>query len=377
MSRIDCTGKNIDELLAGDFKEAVAAIKADPSVEAAISKYKAENEEYGFLVDDVFVLRYATTYPGDIPAASRNLVRTLEWRRDNHDLLRPFHIWVDPATGKEAPRDPTYLTRVPGAFRELCQHLPGFKEFALHDANTYHGATVDMAPVFYLRTGVSNTKACEGSTSFKNIHNIFVLTKEAAFCACDHITRTRRTFVHTMGVIDCKGMGMSSIPSREFRKMQNESSADVEIFYPQLLGRVVLVNIPIMLKALIHGMLMVMPKSLTEKTIIASPPDPKRVAAARERSTPKNADGSVAESTLTLADTFYGIPFSSLPSFLGGSCRCGKPRIDFETGSPLFDGTALDKHGLPPGWCIDGIPNNQKDRLHNWKKHKEANTHTK
>ena len=71
----------------------------------------------------------------------------------------------------------------------------------------------------------------------------------------------------------------------------------------------------------------------------------------------------MAESTLTLADTFYGIPFSSLPSFLGGSCRCGKPRVYYKTGEPMFDGTALDKHGLPAGWCIDGVPNNLKDTI--------------
>lgn len=45
--------------------------------------------------------------------------------------------------------------------------------------------------------------------------------------------------------------------------------------------------------------------------------------------------------------------------------------MDYETGEPLFDGAAVDKKGLPAGWCVDGVPNNHKEQLPNYKKLKE------
>ena len=132
---------------------------------------------------------------------------------------------------------------------------------------------------------------------------------------------------------------------------------------------------------------MLMPASLKEKMVIAAPPPADRVAAvlakkkatqeavAGEATTAENASPTKKDNNSAAAvvadggvdshifDTYHGIPYENLPSFLGGPCRCGKPRINYKTGEPMFDADTKDKHCLPAGWCVDGVPNNLKEQI--------------
>ena len=334
----DYTGKNIDELLAGDFKEAVAAIKADPSVEAAIGKYKAENEEYGFLVDDVFVLRYAISHHGDVPSAVKAVVSTLEWRHQNQSVLRPFHKIEDAVIKKDVQRDWEELTRHPGTLRLWSQHVPGFNEFMAHGAASYHGRSVDGGPVFYARPGLSTAKEAENSVPPQVMKNIIVFAKEPGYKLCDFLTRRDRTLVHCTTIVDATGIGLSSLPSSTFRKIQSEATVETELYYPLFSGPVILVNLPLVLRVFLAGFLMILPSSVSSKVVVSNSPK-----SAKDRPDPQQL--------------FHGIPLASLPSFLGGLCRCGSPRVSQLTGTPMFSSHRFDSAGNDAGWCIDGVPN--------------------
>ena len=320
MPRVDCTGKNVDELLAGPYKEAVAAIKADPSVEAAIAKYKDENEEYGFLLDDLFILRYAISHTDEVPVAIKAIVSTLEWRHEHQDKLRPYHVTIDPETGKEVRRDPEELARDPDALRRWSQHLPGYNDFSSYGVVTVHGASLHGGPVAYARPGIANSYEAEMATDDEDIMGIFSYTKEPGYALCDHATRKTRLLVKGIAVADVKGLGYKSIPTKNFRRMLNETSKDTEMYYPQCVGKIIIVNVPTLLRVVIEGILSFMLKSLTDKVVFASPPSAKRIAAAVEK---KKMQATANNNTNNISgdkDVGAGDTFGSCTSMdLGGS----------------------------------------------------------
>ena len=143
-----------------------------------------------------------------------------------------------------------------------------------------------------------------------------LFSKEVAYARCDTLTRKTRMLIKMVTVCDMAGHSMFGGDSR-FYKALGESSKKSAEYYPQLLGKTVLINTPSYMRVLWSTFSVFMPKSALEKTTICP---------ATGTSLPHTPDASTCPFIMRWCGK---AGLSSVPDFLGGTMPCPdelKPR---------------------------------------------------
>ena len=105
----------------------------------------------------------------------------------------------------------------------------------------YAGSIAGMEPLFIVRTGYCNLKGLMNACTMDEVARLATISKEVAFAECDKKTRKTRQLVKMISIIDLEGFSMFGGDSR-FHKALGESSKQAAVYYPQLLGKTVLIS---------------------------------------------------------------------------------------------------------------------------------------
>ena len=95
-------------------------------------------------------------------------------------------------------------------------------------------------------------------------------TMEFIFQRMDRATRSTGAIIKYMRIVNLSGVSLSKVSPR-FVRRDAEDNKELQPLYPQLLGAVIFVNPPSTLDVLYRTLLPLLPKKITEKTIILSP----------------------------------------------------------------------------------------------------------
>ena len=167
----------------------------------------------------------------------------------------------------------------------------------------YHGETSTGAPLYIIRAGISNTVALTTEHTHDEVVEFMMYRKEIGFLLCDAITRKTRKLTKLVTVNDLSHVSLLAGTDKRFTAVLGAASKLSETLYPQLLDRAVLINAPYIFGAIwsiIKGMV----------------------------STKTRAKVALCGTSDTRKGDISKCPFAKLinlhtvPSFLGGGCRC-------------------------------------------------------
>jgi len=237
--------------------------------------------------DDIYLLRYCLSFPE--PERAATVRKALAWRASHAAML----------AGARAGAAP-----------------PHHDKISPHQVADHHGATRHGDSLFIVRAGLSDIPgmAAAGVSSEEfimwNMHH-----REIGFIAADRETRARRVLVKNISLIDMRSVPFSF--NTRFAAAIGECSKLSEFLYPQLLKRTVLFNPPSFFNVVFAIIKPFMSAKSLEKTTLC----------------PGSLSGPSAAACPFASALFDA---GSLPTFLGGACRCA------------------DKGG-----CVSGRPNEQ------------------
>jgi hypothetical protein len=154
------------------------------------------------------------------------------------------------------------------------------------------------------------------SFGYDDVLTYLILARESMMLYLDRETRRRRRLLKALTILDLQGFSIFHSIDRRFVSVLGESSKLSETMYPQLLGRSICVNVPVIFHYAFRWIRPLLSPKAVEKILFCS--------------------------GLNSGKTVQQCPFVSkylniadVPSFLGGVCQC-------------------------PQGCIGGVPNSQK-----------------
>ena len=237
--------------------------------------------------DDIYLLRYCLSYPEPERAAA--VRKALAWRASHAALL---------AGAREGAAPPHH------------------GKIAPFQAADFHGATKHGDSLFIVRGALSDVPGLvkEGVTTAMfvewNMHY-----REVGFLAADRETRARRVLVKNISLIDMRHLPFSF--NTRYASAIGECSKLSEFLYPQLLKRTILFNPPSFFNVVFAIIKPFMSAKSLEKTTLC-------------RGLLSGPSAAACPFVAALFDA------GSLPTFLGGACRCAAK-----------------------GGCVSGRPNEQ------------------
>jgi hypothetical protein len=272
---------NVDELL-DQRKAKIEELKA------RLGTALPQSQEF----DDIFLLRFVLTWEkkGGMGEAEKAIRSTIAWRTENAKTLAE--------------------TRRTG----VAPHEAKFLKF---QTTGYSGDLAGLEPLYIVRTGLCNVKGLMNSMPYDEVADFLLLSKEVAYARCDALTRKTRQLIKMITVVDMAGYSMFGGDSR-FYKALGESSKKSAEYYPQLLGKTVLINTPSFMRVVWSAFAVFMPKSALEKTAICP------ATGTALASTPD-------ASTCPFIKRWCSSSTASIPDFLGGTMQCPdalKPRSE-------------------------------------------------
>mmetsp|Transcript_33115 Transcript_33115/g.105548 ORF Transcript_33115/g.105548 Transcript_33115/m.105548 type:complete len:404 (+) Transcript_33115:73-1284(+) len=266
------------EVLLSEHRSKVEAVKADVG---------SLGPEY----DDIFVLRFILSHP-DVPEAASALKKTLAWRKEKAALLQRARDGTLPEKGDVITK---YM------FADL------------------HKTTKYGEPIYLVRAGVSNIAAAMDLVEEHVMVDYMLYRKEQSFIQADKTTRETGLLTKIITVNDLNHVSLMAGQDARFRAVMSKSAKLSEDFYPQLVEKAVLTNLPTFINLLLGVFKAIMPKRLLEKLSVCPGRtvggDISQCPFLRERMRPED-----------------------LPTFLGGACKCEAK-----------------------GGCILGVPNVQSN----------------
>ena len=246
--------------------------------------------------DDLFLLRFVMTHSKGgkeckMEEAEDALRKTLTWRAQHAELLKK-----------------TWETRV-APNQETCMKF-----------NTcgFAGDLGGMEPIFVVRTGHCNSRGLMNTLTEDQVRDWLHFSREIAFRICDQRTRMSRLMIKSITVIDLAGWSIFAGDSR-FEKCLQKASELSAIYYPQLLGKSVILNMPSFFKSIFTASMSLMPASVKDKISIC----------------PQN-DTAHCGRDVTQCPFFqrFDGTTANVPPFLGGTKECPEalmPRSELES----------------------------------------------
>lgn len=225
----------------------------------------------------------------------------VQWRRDNADVLaaaaaaEAAEAGGYAGDGLDAPQVQAQLTELFGgesALRAIRRYVV---------AALVRTESVQGQPLFVVRAGLSNVPVLMDAVPHESVLKFFMLSRHRVFLRCDARTRASGTLIKAVSVNDLNFVTLSAMSDNRFKAVLTKASKLSEKLYPQLLERMVLLNVPKFFAAVWSVIRHLLPKRALEK-----------VAVCRGRA---------------LEQPLAKCPFASqrfgaerLPLFLGGSC---------------------------------------------------------
>ena len=277
-----------DETAGNRDVDALLAANAD-RVRVLLDALRAGGAEVGASTpyDDVWALRFCLSHQDDAEAESCAR-RTLAWRAKKSEML------AHAAKGEPYPR---------------------FARLEKYVAADYHGETLARGPLYIIRAGISNPKAMMDDFSEEDVLDFMMYRKEIGFLKCDARTRSTRVLTKLVTVNDLNHVSLLSGPDKRFTAVLGKSSKLSEEYYPQLLDRAVLINVPYVFGAIWSLMKPLLSAKTRSKVAICGASDTRT--------------GDVSKCPFAKL-----LNLDTVPSFLGGRCKC-------------------------KGGCVGGCPNEQ------------------
>ena len=158
-------------------------------------------------------------------------------------------------------------------------------------------------PVYVVRTGYSDLPGLMNTLTHEEVVDWLHYTKEKVWRDCDARTRKTRRLTKEISVIDMKNFSLFGGDKR-FYKCLGDASKLSAIYYPQLLGKTVMINTPSYFRVLYNTFSIFMPKSALEKQTLC----------------PAKNTETENVSACPFMKRFNGI--SAVPAFLGGTLPC-------------------------------------------------------
>lgn len=231
--------------------------------------------------DDLFLLRFALSHKGNLEKTVDAVKQTIAWRVQHGERLKRLR------EGTEMP--------------------PGFETMQKYIPMDIHGTTAHGDVIFVMRTGNSNIKKLCDELGEAAITEYFVFCKEMLHALLDRKSREQRRIVKCVTIMDAKNSTAGNQGDRRWMTASGEGSKRTDLYYPQLLGAMVIVNLPLMLRALVAIAKLFMSKRSADKLLICP--------------------------GKTRKDTILNCPVAKaliapdqLPTFLGGTCACNHGR---------------------------------------------------
>lgn len=129
------------------------------------------------------------------------------------------------------------------------------------------GCLNDMHPVTVVRVGLSRSHDLMDALTPEQVTRSLVIQNEVSFRRADERTRKLGVLCKTVSVIDIQGASIRNI-DRRFGKALGASSHASMTYYPQLLGRVVMINVPFLLRVAIKTFSLFMSEKTREKQTV-------------------------------------------------------------------------------------------------------------
>jgi hypothetical protein len=222
MDIADTTKNDVDDFESGGGMRTsvdsllVAHKAAIEELREAVADCLPEDSEF---YDDIFLLRFVLTWEkkGGLTESSDAVRKTVAWRTENAEALAQ-----------------TVRTGI----------APGEEVMKRFNTAGYAGSLAGMEPLFIVRTGYCNLKGLMNACTMEEVARLATISKEVAFAECDKKTRKTRQLVKMISIIDLEGFSMFGGDSR-FHKALGESSKQAAVYYPQLLGKTVLISKPL------------------------------------------------------------------------------------------------------------------------------------
>lgn len=226
--------------------------------------------------DDVWLLRYALAFEGDVPSGFAAAKKAIEWRRDNAAL-------VDAAIQRQPPPD----------FTE--KDLNAIELFL---AASFYSCSVHGDPLFVSRLVGYNLRALMDQLGEEKLEKWLDHTNECAWQYCEAASRARGIFVKQINFTDVASASMK--PEMRFVRALGASSKTNEWLRPQLVGKSYIFNPPMWLR---------WARGIAEKVMSAK---------AMERTVVHNGAVGAGKPLCPFAKRVLG-EAGPLPRFLGGT----------------------------------------------------------
>ena len=225
--------------------------------------------------DDIWALRFVLSHPEDADAA-RAAAETLRWRAEMQEMLAAA------AAGKSLKR---------------------FESLERLVVAQYHGETSTGTPLYIIRAGISNTVALTNAHTHEEMVEFMMYRKELGFLLCDAMTRKTRKLTKLVTVNDLSHVSLLAGTDKRFTAVLGAASKLSETLYPQLLDRAVLINVPYIFGAIWSIIKGLMSANTRAKVAVCGSSDTRK--------------GDISKCPFAKL-----INLHTVPSFLGGGCRC-------------------------------------------------------
>lgn len=225
--------------------------------------------------DDIWALRFVLSHPEDADAA-RAAAETLRWRAEKKEMLAAA------AAGESLKR---------------------FESLERLVVAQYHGETSTGTPLYIIRAGISNTVALTNAHTHEEMVEFMMYRKELGFLLCDAMTRKTRKLTKLVTVNDLSHVSLLAGTDKRFTAVLGAASKLSETLYPQLLDRAVLINVPYIFGAIWSIIKGLMSANTRAKVAVCGSSDTRK--------------GDISKCPFAKL-----INLHTVPSFLGGGCRC-------------------------------------------------------
>ena len=237
-------------------------------------------EDDDVIVDDLFALRFLlSSKTRDVSEAVKHARETLKWRRANKEMLK----------------------------RAAVGDLPNGQVFNSFVKTGYGGVLSGYHPVFIVRAGIAETPALMNTLTHDQVLEYLLAQNEKGFRMTDQLTRSTGRLCKLITVIDGAHMSIFKF-DRRFPKAQGASSHLSAVYYPQLLGKSVMINPPSFFKMMFAVFSIFMSSAAKEKFGLCG----------ASKSWEKDA------SVCPFLKLFGPTAPAAVPSFLGGTLPCPK-----------------------------------------------------
>ena len=241
-------------------------------IQTIMERIKGEDSGGTCIVDELFVLRFVLA---DRENAEANIRATLQWRRNNRDILLR-------ARSGDVPYENEMLRHVKrGACGWLAPHLL----------------------VMVVRAGHGDAVNLMRELTVEQVTQNLVMQYEHRFAILDERTRAKGVLGKLIFVLDLQNFSMRNF-DRRFAKANGESGRLSNLYYPQLIQSIVIINLPSTFRLLY---------SLSERFSA-------RAASEKEKICPARTKRGSAKDCPFLAQFGSENVENAIPRFLGGSC---------------------------------------------------------